>query len=161
MEAAAHTKGGFGGVPQKVGKEFVKADQGKKLKGGGLYENIHAKRQRISEGSGEKMRRAGSKGAPTAEAFKQSAKTAKLKDGGPSLAVGRGEKLPESKGAGLTAKGRAKYNRETGSDLKAPQPQGGARKDSFCARMSGVVEHSKGEAPRAKASLKRWNCPGW
>ena len=161
MEAAAHTKGGFGGVPQKVGKEFVKADQGKKLKGGGLYENIHAKRQRISEGSGEKMRRAGSKGAPTAEAFKQSAKTAKLKYGGPSLAVGRGEKLPESKGAGLTAKGRAKYNRETGSDLKAPQPQGGARKDSFCARMSGVVEHSKGEAPRAKASLKRWNCPGW
>ena len=127
----------------------------------GLYENINAKRQRIAQGSGEKMRRVGSKGAPTAEAFKQSAKTAKLKDGGPSLAVGRGEKLPESKGAGLTAKGRAKYNRETGSNLKAPQPQGGARKDSFCARMSGVVEHSKGDAPRAKASLKRWNCPGW
>jgi hypothetical protein len=127
----------------------------------GLYANIHAKKQRIAEGSGEKMRRVGSKGAPTADAFKQSAKTAKLKDGGPSLAVGRGEKLPESKGAGLTAKGRAKYNRETGSNLKAPQPQGGARKDSFCARMSGVVEHSKGDAPRAKASLKRWNCPGW
>ena len=158
MEAAAHTKGGFGGVPQKVGKEFVKAD---KMKGGGLYENINAKRERIAEGSGEKMRRAGSKGAPTADAFKQSAKTAKMKEGGPSLAVGRGEKLPESKGAGLTAKGRAKYNRETGSNLKAPQPQGGARKDSFCARMSGVVEHAKGDAPRAKASLKRWNCPGW
>ena len=127
----------------------------------GLYANINAKRERIAEGSGEKMRRVGSKGAPTADAFKQSAKTAKLKDGGPSLAVGRGEKLPESKGAGLTAKGRAKYNRETGSNLKAPQPQGGARKDSFCARMSGVVEHSKGDAPRAKASLKRWDCPGW
>ena len=81
--------------------------------------------------------------------------------GGVSLSVGRGEKLPESKGAGLTAKGRAKYNRETGSNLKAPQPQGGSRKDSFCARMSGVVEHSKGDAPRAKASLKRWKCPGW
>ena len=161
MEAAAHTKGGFGGVPQKVGKEFDKADKGKEFKEGGLYANINAKRKRISEGSGEKMRRVGSKGAPTADAFKQSAKTAKLKDGGPSLAVGRGEKLPESKGAGLTAKGRAKYNRETGSNLKAPQPQGGARKDSFCARMSGVVEHSKGDAPRAKASLKRWNCPGW
>jgi hypothetical protein len=78
-----------------------------------------------------------------------------------SLSVGRGEKLPASQGAGLTAKGRAKYNRETGSNLKAPQPQGGKRKDSFCARMSGVVEHSKGDAPRAKASLKRWNCPGW
>jgi hypothetical protein len=35
MEAAAHTKGGFGGVPQKVGKEFVKADEGKKFKEGG------------------------------------------------------------------------------------------------------------------------------
>ena len=44
---------------------------------------------------------------------------------GPSLAVGRGEKLPVSQGAGLTAKGRAKYNAATGSNLKAPQPQGG------------------------------------
>jgi hypothetical protein len=86
----------------------------------------------------------------------------KLKSGGNvSLAVGRGEKLSTKEGAGLTEKGRAKYNRETGSHLKAPQPKGGARKDSFCARMSGVVEHSKGDAPRAKASLKRWDCPGW
>ena len=130
MEAAAHTKGGFGGVPQKVGKEFVKADKkmkdggvaqslkkagfyeegkskperlkivdqvttkpqrmemvekmfsSKKMKGGGLYDNINAKRERISEGSGEKMRRVGSKGAPTAEAFRESAKTAKMKSGG-------------------------------------------------------------------------------
>jgi len=56
----------------------------------------------------------------------------------PSLAVGRGEKLPVSKGAGLTAKGRAKYNAATGSNLEAPQPEGGARKRSFCARMSGM-----------------------
>ena len=161
MEAAAHTKGGVGGVPQKVGKEFAKADEGRKFKEGGLYENINAKRERIAEGSGEKMRRVGSKGAPTADAFKESAKTVKKKEGGVSLAIGRGEKLPVSKGAGLTQKGREKYNRETGSHLKAPQPQGGARKDSFCARMSGVVEHSKGDAPRAKASLKRWDCPGW
>jgi hypothetical protein len=82
MEAAAHTKGGYGGVPQKVGKEFVKADEGKKFKEGGLYANINAKRQRIAEGSGEKMRKVGSKGAPTAEAFRQSAKTAKMKTGG-------------------------------------------------------------------------------
>ena len=79
MQAAAHTKGGFGGVPQKVGKEFVKADKGKEFKGGGLYENIHKKRERIAEGSGEKMRRVGSEGAPTAKAFKQSARTAKVK----------------------------------------------------------------------------------
>jgi len=43
----------------------------------GLYANIHAKQDRIKAGSGEKMRKVGSKGAPTAAAFKQSAKTAK------------------------------------------------------------------------------------
>lgn len=78
-----------------------------------------------------------------------------------SLSVGRGEKLPVSKGAGLTAKGRAKYNRETGSNLKAPQPQGGARKDSFCARMSGVpgpLKDEKGNPTRKAAALKRWKC---
>ena len=43
----------------------------------GLYANIHAKRKRIAQGSGEKMRKPGAKGAPTAQAFIQSAKTAK------------------------------------------------------------------------------------
>ena len=42
----------------------------------GLYANIHKKRERIDEGSGEKMRKPGSKGAPTEDAFKQAAKTA-------------------------------------------------------------------------------------
>lgn len=45
----------------------------------GLYANIHAKRERISKGSNEKMRKVGSAGAPTAKAFKQAAKTAKKK----------------------------------------------------------------------------------
>jgi len=45
----------------------------------GLYANINAKRERIAAGSKEKMRKPGSKGAPTQEAFKQSAKTAKKK----------------------------------------------------------------------------------
>ena len=45
----------------------------------GLYANIHAKRKRIAAGSGEKMRKVGSKGAPTAKAFMKSAKTAKKK----------------------------------------------------------------------------------
>jgi len=49
--------------------------------GGGLYANIHAKQERIAHGSKEHMRKPGSKGAPTAEAFKQSARTAKA-DGG-------------------------------------------------------------------------------
>ena len=43
----------------------------------GLYENIHAKRKRIAAGSKEKMRKPGAKGAPTAKAFKQAAKTVK------------------------------------------------------------------------------------
>ena len=83
-----------------------------------------------------------------------------LKNGGPSLSIGRGEKLPADQGAGLTAKGRAKYNRETGSNLKAPQPQGGPRKDSFCARMKPIAEKSE-KGSRARASMKRWKCPGF
>ena len=80
-----------------------------------------------------------------------------------SLNVKKGEKLPVSKGAGLTEKGRAKYNRETGSNLKAPAPNpktkaDAGRKASFCARMEGVVKNAKGPAERAKASLKRWKC---
>jgi len=43
----------------------------------GLYANIQAKRKRIKEGSGEKMRKPGTKGAPTAKQFKRAAKTAK------------------------------------------------------------------------------------
>jgi len=43
----------------------------------GLYANIHAKRRRIEAGSGEKMRRPGAEGAPSAENFRKSAKTAK------------------------------------------------------------------------------------
>jgi len=115
MEAVAHSPK-FAkkvGIPQSVGKDFSKADEGKKFK-----------------------------------------------DGGPSLAVGRGEKMPVERGAGLTAKGREKYNRETGSHLKAPQPQGGKRRDSFCARMEPVAEKSE-KGSRSRASMKRWNCPGW
>jgi hypothetical protein len=79
----------------------------------------------------------------------------------PSLAIGRGEKLPVSKGAGLTAKGRSVYNKATGSNLKAPQPEGGSRKKSFCARMSGMpgpMKDEKGKPTRKAASLARWKC---
>ena len=80
-----------------------------------------------------------------------------------SLSVGRGEKLPASRGAGLTAKGRARYNKATGSRLKAPVTKVRTAKDagrraSFCARMKGVVRKSKGPATRARASLRRWKC---
>jgi len=54
--------------------DFTQYAEGGKI---GLYDNINAKRKRIAGGSGEKMRRVGSKGAPTAQAFINSAKTAK------------------------------------------------------------------------------------
>ena len=54
--------------------DFTQYAEGGKV---GLYANINAKRKRIANGSGEKMRRAGSKGAPTSHAFINSAKTAK------------------------------------------------------------------------------------
>ena len=81
-----------------------------------------------------------------------------------NLSVGRGEK---SKTGGLTAKGRAKYNRATGSNLKAPvtekNPTGkrAARRKSFCARMKGVkgpMKDSKGRPTRKALALKRWRC---
>ena len=49
------------------------------MKKPGLYANIHAKKERIAAGSGEKMRKPGASGAPTAKAFRESAKTAKRK----------------------------------------------------------------------------------
>ena len=72
---------------------------------------------------------------------------------GPSLSVGRGEKLPVRKGGGLTEKGRKKYNRATGSKLKAPTKDSkNSRHKSFCARSKGW----KGE--RGKAARRRWGC---
>jgi hypothetical protein len=79
----------------------------------------------------------------------------------PKLSVGRGEKLPVKQGAGLTAKGRAKYNKATGSNLKAPQPEGGPRKKSLRrkrAGMPGPMKDEKGRPTRKAASLKRWKC---
>lgn len=69
------------------------------------------------------------------------------------LSVGRGEKLPVSQGAGLTAKGRRKYNRATGSNLKAPtKDKDNPRHKSFCARSQSWT----GE--RGRAARKRWGC---
>lgn len=68
-----------------------------------------------------------------------------------NLSVGRGEKLSVSQGGGLTAKGRRKYNRATGSNLQAPQ-KSGPRHKSFCARSKGWT----GE--RGKAARRRWGC---
>jgi hypothetical protein len=69
--------------------------------------------------------------------------------------------LSTKEGAGMTAAGRKAYNAKTGSNLKAPQPQGGPRKDSFCARMSGMpgpMKDEKGKLTRKAAALARWKC---
>jgi len=82
-----------------------------------------------------------------------------------NLSIGRGEK---SKKGGLTAKGRAKYNKATGSNLKAPvtakqaskSKASAARRKSFCARMSGVKgpTSKNGKLTRKGLALKRWDC---
>jgi hypothetical protein len=83
------------------------------------------------------------------------------------LSVKRGEKLPVSKGAGLTAKGRARYNRATGSKLKAPvtgkvKPGSKAakRRKSFCSRSKAWIPAGgcKGKNTRGCAARRRWKC---
>ncbi len=63
---------------------------------------------------------------------------------------------------GLNAKGRAAYNRETGGNLKAPQPEGGPRRDSFCARSAGQMkmwpEAAKDPNSRLRKARRAWNC---
>ena len=63
---------------------------------------------------------------------------------------------------GLNEKGRKSYERENpGSDLKAPQPEGGPRKKSFCARMGGVkgpMKYEKGRPTRKALALRKWKC---
>ena len=75
-----------------------------------------------------------------------------------SVSLRKEHKNPEG---GLNAKGRAYYNSKTGSNLKAPQPEGGPRKRSFCARMSGVkgpMKDEKGRPTRKALALKKWKC---
>ena len=65
---------------------------------------------------------------------------------------------------GLNAKGRAAYNRANDANLKAPQPEGGPRRDSFCARMKGMKEKLTSDETandpdsRINKSLRAWNC---
>ena len=65
---------------------------------------------------------------------------------------------------GLSELGRSAYNRATGSNLKRPQPEGGSRKDSFCARMTGMKRKLTGSAKaadpdsRINKALRKWDC---
>jgi hypothetical protein len=85
----------------------------------------------------------------------------KQKNGGSTPAWQRKEGKNPS--GGLNAKGRASYNRANPGKpgLKAPQPQGGPRKRSFCARMSGVkgpATKPNGEPTRKTLALRKWKC---
>lgn len=62
---------------------------------------------------------------------------------------------------GLNEKGRASL-RAQGHDIKRPQPEGGSRKDSFCARMGGVpgpMKDENGKPTRKALALRKWKCP--
>jgi len=69
----------------------------------------------------------------------------------------------QSPSGGLNAKGRAAYNAANPDKpgLKRPQPEGGARKDSFCARMGGIkgpMKDKNGNPTRLALALKKWKC---
>jgi hypothetical protein len=74
------------------------------------------------------------------------------------------QKNDKDPSGGLTAQGRRRYNAETGGNLKPPQPQGGPRKRSFCARMGGMkrrlTSKKTTEDPnsRINKALRKWNC---
>lgn len=80
------------------------------------------------------------------------------------------KKEGKNKNGGLNEKGRESYNKAHGGHLKAPQPEGGPRKESFCARMSGMKEKLTSEETkhdpdsRINKALRKWKCddePDW
>ena len=68
----------------------------------------------------------------------------------------------KSPSGGLNAAGRKAYNAATGSNLKPPQPEGGARKKSFCARSAGQMKMfpaaAKDPNSRLRLARKKWDC---
>ena len=165
-----------------IGEEI---DEGKT--GPGLWANIHAKQNRIKSGSGERMRKPGSKGAPKASDFKKAAaKNESSNYGDLDEAFNLEEeinKLDEksaawqrkegkSKSGGLNKKGVASYRRANpGSKLQTavttkpsklkPGSKPAKRRKSFCARMSGMkgpMKDEKGKPTRKALALRKWNC---
>ncbi len=127
---------------------------------GGLWDNIHAKRKRIKAGSGEKMRKPGSKGAPTKQNFIDAQESVWQRKEG------------KSETGGLNRKGIMSYRRENpGSKLSMAVTtppsklkkgsKAAKRRKSFCARMSGVdgpMKKPNGEPTRKALALRKWNC---
>ena len=70
-------------------------------------------------------------------------------------------KKHQSPTGGLNAAGRAYFKKTEGANLKPPQPEGGARKRSFCARMGGVkgpMKDKNGKPTRKALALRKWKC---
>ena len=162
-----------------MGEAEEVVDEGKKK---GLWDNIHAKRKR-----GEKPAKPGDKDYPktlNVEGLEKARKNVgadKCWDGYKAKGTKKkgGKEVPNcvKEGAawtkksgknpegGLNEKGRKSYERENpGSDLKAPQPEGGSRKKSFCARMGGMkkkltsAKTANDPDSRINKSLRKWKC---
>lgn len=119
----------------------------------GLWANIHAKKER-----GEAPAKPGDKDYPDAKNWKKVTSISEKKG---TAAWQKAEgKNPEG---GLNEKGRASLKAQ-GHDIKRPQPEGGARKDSFCARMKGMKskltssETANDPDSRINKSLRKWKC---
>ena len=129
----------------------------------GLWYNIHAKRKRIKNGSNERMRKPGSKGAPTDSDFKNASEEFEniMERGKDS----KGHYRSTEDGAGLTQKGAKAMGVKTAVTTPPskldPNGKAAKRRKSFCARMSGMegpMKDEKGRPTRKAMSLKRWNC---
>lgn len=135
----------------------------------GLWANIHAKQNRIKSGSGEKMRKPGSKGAPSAQDFKDASKTEGVAEGETWA------KHNNPRAGGMSKKSVKSYRRshpgskiQTAVTTKPSKLKKGSksakRRASFCARMKGMKK-SRTSAKTARdpnsninKSLRRWNC---
>jgi hypothetical protein len=132
----------------------------------GLWDNIHAKRKRIKAGSGERMRKPGSEGAPSDADLKAS----QVKE----EQVSEDKKGHYSDAGGMTQKGVDAYNRKTGGNLqtavttKPSKLKAGSkpakRRKSFCARMGGMKKRltsaktANDPDSRINKALRKWNC---
>ena len=125
-----------------IKKQMIKRADGSTSQRG-LWDNIRA-----NKGSGKK---------PTAEMLKQEKKIKQARTGAWQRKEGK------SPTGGLNAKGRASLKAE-GHDIKPPQPGGGPRKKSFCARMSGMKKKltssktANDPNSRINKSLRKWKC---
>ena len=184
MQAAAHTPGGFGGVPQSVGKEFVGNDLFQERKhsrnSGGVFKKPSAPNDfKFNETAHSRDR----DGIFKAKSAKEDDAEDPCWDGYEQLGTKTqgGKEVPncipekddseawtrkEGKNSegGLNEKGRESYNKAHGAHLKAPQPEGGSRKESFCARMTGMKEKLTSEETkhdpdsRINKALRKWKC---